>query len=171
MIIRRRGVITSVLVSAVITVAALVVAAQQDAEAGRSGGMTVEHVVDGDTIVVHIGGRDERVRLIGIDTPETVDPRKPVQCFGKEASNRTKALLPEGTAVRLERDVEARDHYGRLLAYVFRVNDGTFVNLALAEEGYALPLTIPPNVAYADRFAAAAADARREERGLWGACQ
>ena len=171
MIIRRRGVITSVLVSAVITVAALVVAAQQGAEAGRSGGMTVEHVVDGDTIVVHVGGRDERVRLIGIDTPETVDPRKPVQCFGKEASNRTKALLPEGTAVRLERDVEARDRYGRLLAYVFRVNDGTFVNLALAQEGYALPLTIPPNVAYADRFAAAAADARREERGLWGACQ
>jgi micrococcal nuclease len=120
---------------------------------------------------VQLGGRDERVRLIGIDTPETVDPRKPVQCFGKEASNRTKALLPKGTAIRLERDVEARDRYGRLLAYVYRVEDGTFVNLALAEEGFAQTLTIPPNVAYADRFAAAAADARRAGRGLWGACR
>ena len=76
-------------------------------------------------------GRDERVRLIGIDTPETVDPRKPVQCFGKEASDHTKALLPAGTAVRLERDAEARDRYDRLLAYVYRASDGLFVNLEL----------------------------------------
>ena len=158
----------TLLATAVVVVA--IIQATGDANAGRSDQMTVERVVDGDTVVIHLGGRDEHVRLIGIDTPETVDPRKPVQCFGKEASRRTAALLPRGTGVRLERDVEARDRFGRLLAYVFRVDDGTFVNLALAEEGYALSLTIPPNVAYADRFAAAVADARHAGRGLWGAC-
>ena len=66
---------------------------------------------------------------------------------------------------------EARDRYGRLLAYLYRVEDGTFVNLALAQEGFAQTLTIPPNVAYADRFAAAVAEARSARRGLWGACQ
>lgn len=154
------------------TVAAvLAVLADQSATAGRPGGITVVRVVDGDTIVARLPGGEESIRLIGIDTPETVDPRKPVQCFGREASERTKALLPPGTAIRLERDAEARDHFGRLLAYVHRADDGTFVNLALAEEGYAQPLTIPPNVAYAARFAAAAADARQQGRGLWGACR
>lgn len=172
MIIRRRGATAGALLGAVITIVVLLVSnARQEATAGRSDRVTVERVVDGDTVVVRLGGRDERVRLIGINTPETVDPRKPVQCFGKEASNRTKSLLPRGTAVRLERDVEARDRYGRLLAYVYRAQDGTFVNLALAQEGFAESLTIPPNVAYADRFAAAVADARRASRGLWGACR
>jgi micrococcal nuclease len=138
---------------------------------GTPGTVTVERVVDGDTVVVHTGSRQEKVRLVGIDTPETVDPRKAVQCFGKEASDRTKALLPKGTVVRLERDVEARDVYGRLLAYVYRASDGMFVNLDLAEEGYARPLTIPPNVAYAERFAAAATEAARNGRGLWRACR
>ncbi len=134
------------------------------------GEAVVKRVVDGDTIVVHLGGRDERVRLIGIDTPETVDPRKPVQCFGKEASAHTHDLLPPGTVVRLERDVEAHDRYDRLLAYVYRVSDGVFVNLALARDGYAQMLTIPPNVAYVDQFRAAVADARRAGRGLWSSC-
>ena len=151
--------------------AVLAVLADQSATAGRPNGITVVRVVDGDTIVARLPGGEESVRLIGIDTPETVDPRKPVQCFGREASERTKALLPPGTPIRLERDVEARDHFGRLLAYVHRVDDGTFVNLALAEEGYAQPLTIPPNVAYTARFSAAAADARQAGRGLWGACR
>jgi micrococcal nuclease len=132
-----------------------------------AGEAVVKRVVDGDTIVVHVGGRDERVRLIGIDTPETVDPRKPVQCFGKEASDHTKALLPAGTAVRLERDAEARDRYGRLLAYVYRASDGLFVNLELARDGYAQLLTIPPNVTYVDQLRAAVAAARHEGRGLW----
>jgi len=172
MTIRRHGAVAGALVSAAIVIAVLLLAGgQRGASAGRSDRVTVTRVVDGDTVVVRLGGRDERVRLIGIDTPETVDPRKPVQCFGKEASNRTKALLPPGTAVRLERDVEARDRYGRLLAYIYRVNDGMFVNLALAEDGYAHQLTIPPNIAYADRFAAAAADAQRAGRGLWSACR
>jgi micrococcal nuclease len=151
-------------------VATLALVHDQSASAGRPGAVRIVRVVDGDTVVARLPAGDEKVRLIGIDTPETVDPRKPVQCFGHEASDRTKALLPPGTAVRLERDVEARDRYGRLLAYVYRVRDGTFVNLALAEEGFAHPLTIPPNVAYASRFAAAAAAARTAGKGLWSAC-
>lgn len=166
---RRAVALAGALLTAVAAV--LAVLTDQSATAGRPGGITVVRVVDGDTLVARLPGGEESVRLIGIDTPETVDPRKPVQCYGREASARMKALLPPGTAIRLERDVEARDHYGRLLAYVHRVDDGTFVNLALAEEGYAQPLTIPPNVAYSSRFAAAAADARREGRGLWGACR
>jgi micrococcal nuclease len=166
----RRG-LGAGLAALVAALAAVLVAAGDHASVGRDEGtVRVVRVVDGDTLVAHLPAGDERVRLIGIDTPETVDPRKPVQCFGREASDRTKHLLPAGTAIRLERDVEARDRYGRLLAYVYRQDDGTFVNLALAEEGYAQPLTIPPNVAYADRFAAAAAGARAAGRGLWGAC-
>ena len=134
------------------------------------GEAVVERVVDGDTIVVHVSGHDERVRLIGIDTPETVDPRKPVQCFGKEASDHTKVLLPAGTVVRLERDAEARDRYDRLLAYVYRKSDGLFVNLELARDGYAQLLTIPPNLAYVDQLRAAVADARHQGRGLWSSC-
>ena len=83
-------------------------------------------------------------RLLGIDTPETVHPERPVECFGPEASARTAALVPPGTAVRLERDVEARDRYDRVLVYVFRAADGLFVNRALVEEGYARTLWIPP---------------------------
>jgi micrococcal nuclease len=139
--------------------------------AAAEGAATVARVVDGDTVVVRLGGRDERVRLIGIDTPESVKPGTPVQCFAVEASNRTKQLLPPGTPVRLERDAELRDRYGRLLAYVYRQPDDVFVNLALARDGFALPYTFPPNVAHADQFVAAAADARQARRGLWNRCR
>ena len=143
------------------------------ANTGASSGpgeAVVQRVVDGDTIVVSIAGRDERVRLIGVDTPESVDPRKAVQCYGKEASAFTTQLLPPGTVVRLERDVEARDRFDRLLAYVYRVSDGLFVNFELARAGYAQVLTIPPNVAYAEEFRVAAAAARQAGSGLWSAC-
>jgi micrococcal nuclease len=130
----------------------------------------VTRVVDGDTIHVAIGGHDETVRLIGINTPETVDPRSPVECFGEQAHEHTAQLLPKGTEVRLVRDVEARDRYGRLLAYVYRVKDGLFVNLELAEDGYADLLTYPPNVAHVDDLTAAVKDARDANRGLWAAC-
>ncbi len=120
--------------------------------------------------MVSLSGRDEHVRLIGVDTPETVDPRRPVGCYGAEASWHTKTLLPVGTAVRLERDVEARDRYGRLLAYVFRRSDGMFINEALLRDGYGQLLTIPPNVAQVRRFRAAQASARRSGAGLWSAC-
>ncbi len=132
---------------------------------------TVVRVVDGDTVVVRVSGRDERVRLIGVDTPESVKPGTPVQCFALEASARTKALLPAGTPVRLERDAELRDRYKRLLAYVYRASDGLFVNLALTREGFALPYTFPPNVAHADAFVAAAAEARQSRLGLWNRCR
>jgi micrococcal nuclease len=132
---------------------------------------TVVRIVDGDTIHARIDGREETIRFIGIDTPETVKPNTPVQCFGKEASGHTKSLLPARTTIRVVRDAEARDDYGRLLAYVYRAADGLFVNLELVRDGFALPLTIPPNVAHADEFVAAAADARRDGRGLWLACR
>ena len=130
----------------------------------------VARVVDGDTVHITVDHATEIVRLIGVDTPETVDERKPVQCYGPEASARTKVLLPPGTAVRLERDGEARDQYGRLLAYVYRASDGLFVNLALVRDGYGSVLLIAPNVTYADRFRDAEATARQQGAGLWGAC-
>ncbi len=130
----------------------------------------VEFVIDGDTIDVAIGGREERVRLIGIDTPETKVPDQPAECWGPEAAALTEALLPIGTPVRLERDVEPRDEFGRLLAYVIRVADELVVNVELARQGAAEPLRIRPNVAYAGVIAAAADEARTAGRGLWGAC-
>jgi len=132
---------------------------------------TVVDVVDGDTVVARVDGHDEHVRLIGIDTPETVDPDRPVMCFGPEASAETHRLLPDGTKVRLVRDVEARDVYGRLLAYVYNATDGTFVNLALAQGGFADVLAIPPNTAHGDELRAAVADAKDAGRGLWGRCR
>jgi micrococcal nuclease len=135
------------------------------------GGATVERIVDGDTFVADIGDSSEKVRLIGVDTPESVKPNTPVQCFAKEASARLAELLPIGSGIRLERDVEARDRYGRLLAYVYRADDDLFVNLALAAEGYANVLTVPPNVAHADDFVAAVRDAREGGKGLWSACE
>lgn len=130
----------------------------------------VVRVVDGDTIVVDVHGAQERVRLIGINTPESVDRRRPVMCFGKEASSRLADLLDEGDGVRLERDVEPRDRYGRLLAYVYRSSDALFINLAMVEQGYAQQYTYPPNIAHTDRFRAAERAARAAGLGAWGGC-
>jgi micrococcal nuclease len=130
----------------------------------------VTGVVDGDTVRVDLGGTTEVVRLIGIDTPETKHPTKPVGCYGPEASARTEELLPAGTEVTVERDREERDAYGRLLGYVVRRADGLFVNLELARGGFADVLSIPPNTAHAGELAAAVAEARRDGRGLWSAC-
>lgn len=137
------------------------------------GSATVTHVVDGDTIDVVIGGREERVRLIGIDTPETKKPNTPIQCYGPEASAFTTALLPLGSTVRIERDVVGRDDYGRLLGYVHLIGDDgadTFVNLVIVEQGYARPLTIEPNSTFASAFASAARAAERSDLGLWASC-
>lgn len=131
---------------------------------------TVEYVVDGDTVDMVIDGVEERVRLIGIDTPETKKENTPIECFGPEATAFTQSLLPEGTAVYLERDVEARDIYGRLLAYAYVAETGIFVNLEIVREGYAQPLTIPPNVAHSTEFVDAARSAERNNAGLWAAC-
>ena len=129
--------------------------------------LTVERVVDGDTIVV--SGR-RTVRLIGVDTPETKDPRRGVGCFGREASAFTTSLLPRGTPVRLVGDVEQRDRYDRTLAYVYRLPDGLFVNAELLRRGYAEVLTIAPNVAHAAEFADLAGAARASGAGLWQDC-
>jgi micrococcal nuclease len=143
------------------------------AAGGRSGSGDAEsapvtRVVDGDTIEVRLDERLEKVRLIGIDTPESVKPGTPVQCYAKAASAETERLL-DGRRVTLRFDAERRDRYGRLLAYVYR--DGLFVNAELVERGYARTLTIPPNVAHADLFARLARDARERGRGLWVACK
>jgi len=127
-------------------------------------------VVDGDTIRVVVDGREEAIRYIGVDTPETVKPGSPVECYGKAASAANRRLV-EGEPVRLVADAEARDRYGRRLAYVYRSRDDLFVNAALVRGGYATALTIPPNVAHADEFAALARRARRNRRGLWGECR
>lgn len=131
---------------------------------------TVVRHVDGDTILVRRQGVEQRVRLIGIDTPETKKPNVPVECYGPEASNRLHELVPDGSAVRLERDAEELDDFGRVLAYVYRADDGTFVNQVLAVEGFADVLSIKPNTAHADEIRAAVEQARRERRGLWAAC-
>ena len=131
---------------------------------------TVTRVVGGDTIVVTADGVEERVRLIGINTPESVHPTKPVMCFGKEASKHLATLLKPGTAVQLVRDVEPRDKYGRLLAYVYRAQDGLFLNLELVTAGFANQYTFPPNVAHVEEFRSAATTARNQGVGLWSAC-
>jgi micrococcal nuclease len=136
----------------------------------RTSAGQVVRVVDGDTIHVQVDGRREKVRYIGVDTPESVKPGTPVQCFGKRSSA-FNAKLVDGERVRLVRDAEERDRYGRLLAYVYRARDGLFVNAALVRRGYAVPLTIPPNVAHADEFRRLAASARRKGRGLWSSCE
>jgi micrococcal nuclease len=128
----------------------------------------VIEVVDGDTIVVALaGGATDTVRLLGVDTPETKHPTKPVQCYGPEASAFSTAEL-SGRVVRLEVDVQRRDIYGRLLAYVYL--GATRFNDVLLEQGYARLLVIPPNGSYARTMLAEELDARRHGRGLWGAC-
>jgi len=131
---------------------------------------TLTRVVDGDTIVVMSEGVEERVRLVGINTPESVHPTKPVMCFGKEASKHLATLLKPRTAVQLVRDVEPRDKYGRLLAYVYRAQDGLFINLELVTSGFANQYTFPPNVAHVEEFRNAASTARADGIGLWSAC-
>jgi micrococcal nuclease len=138
--------------------------------AGTTRSARVIRVVDGDTILVAVGGGQERVRYIGVDTPETVKPQTPVQCFGKRASAENHRLV-DGREVRLVADAEARDRYGRLLAYVYRASDGLFVNEALVRGGFATVLRIAPNVRFADRFTALAGRARAAGRGLWSACE
>ncbi len=129
----------------------------------------VERVVDGDTIVVRIGGRTERVRYIGVDTPESVKPGVHVQCYAKTAAHENERLVA-GRTVRLVPDREARDRYGRMLAYVYRSSDGLFVNAELVRGGYARTLTIRPNTAHEAEFARLAATARHARRGLWSRC-
>ncbi|MGZ4736868.1 MAG: thermonuclease family protein [Acidimicrobiia bacterium] len=128
----------------------------------------VVRAVDGDTIDVRVhDGRVERVRILGADTPETKDRRKPVQCFGPQASAYTHSRLG-GRRVSLETDAEARDKYGRLLAYVYV--DGERFDDELLRLGYARLLIIPPNGSHGRALLEAELEARTAHRGLWGAC-
>lgn len=137
----------------------------------------VVRVVDGDTIVVEIEGRvdgpgageaplgsEQRVRLIGIDTPESVRPGTPVECFGREASDAAKALL-EGETVRLIKDVEETDRYDRLLRYVYLGEE--MANARLVTNGYATAYTYPPNIRWSELFVQLQREARENDRGLW----
>jgi micrococcal nuclease len=146
---------------------------------GRSGGepdaavgagevaTTVTRVVDGDTVEVKVDGETEDVRYIGVDTPESVAPGEPVECFGKRAAEFNRGLV-EGRSVRLVLGAERRDRYGRLLAYVFAGD--LLVNAELLRRGYARTLAIPPNTDRADRFDRLEQEAANAGRGLWSAC-
>jgi micrococcal nuclease len=136
-------------------------------EPPRSASAYVLRAVDGDTIEALVDGEREDVRYIGVDTPETVKPGTPVQCFGPRA-HRFNARLVTHRRVRLVFGVERRDVYGRLLAYVYL--GGRFVNVELARRGLARTLTIPPNDRFARRFKRLQSAAARAGRGLWGSC-
>lgn len=129
----------------------------------------VVRVVDGDTVHVRVADRVEKVRYIGIDTPETHHPKRGEEPGGRVATAVNGRLVGD-RAVRLEPDVQLRDRYGRLLAYVYREPDGAFVNARLVRDGYARTMTIEPNVAHAGELARLAGAARRARRGLWGRC-
>ena len=127
----------------------------------------VVRVVDGDTIEVSIEDTTEDVRYIGVDTPESVAPGEPVECFGRRAGAFNERLV-SGREVRLRFDRERRDRYGRLLAYVYA--GGRFVNAELVRRGFARTLTIPPNDSHAALLARLEREAGRAGRGLWDVC-
>lgn len=130
--------------------------------------LRVIEIVDGDTLKVVIDGTVETIRLIGIDTPETVHPSKPVECFGREASRKLEELV-QGKIVHLEADPsqDATDRYGRLLRYVY-LTDNTFVNLQMVRDGYAYEYTYKTPYRYQNEFKTAEANAREQSLGLWG---
>ncbi len=134
----------------------------QEESSGEQEVYRVSRVVDGDTIELEDG---RKVRYIGINTPETVDPRRKVECFGKEASA-FNANLVGGKIVRLEKDVSETDKYGRLLRFVY-LEDGTFVNEMLVREGYAYASAYTPDITRKEFFAEAEKSARENKRGLW----
>ncbi len=126
----------------------------------------VKSVVDGDTIKLTDG---RTLRYIGVDTPETVDPRREVGCYGREASNYNK-LLTTGKTVYLERDVSDTDRYGRLLRYVY-LQSGEMVNEMLVREGYALASAYPPDIAHQETLEDLERQAREKKINLWGSCE
>jgi len=156
---------------ALLAVAAALIVRPWEGGAGAEGPRTarayVVRAIDGDTIEARIDGELEDVRYIGVDTPETVKPGTPVQCFGPRASAFNHRLV-EGRRVRLVFGVERRDAYGRLLAYAYV--DRHLVNATLVRRGLARTLTIPPNDRLATLFRRLELRAARAGRGLWGAC-
>lgn len=151
------------------------------AVAGSGGGTPAKiiRVVDGDTIKIELAGKIESVRLIGIDTPESKankkakkdaaragEDLKAIVSMGKAAAEFTKTLVKPGDLVNIEQDVQPRDRYGRILAYVY-LKSGKMLNEEIISAGYASVMTIPPDVRYQDRFLGAYRAAREAKRGLW----
>jgi micrococcal nuclease len=170
-----RGPSLGALALLLIAVAALLFGGDEDGERSRGdegerGEATtalVTRAVDGDTVEVRVDGTEEDVRYIGVDTPESVAPGQPVECFGREAASFNRRLV-EGRSVRLVYDRERRDRYGRLLAYVYLRRE--LVNETLLRRGLARTLTIPPNDRFAERFDRIEQAAGSRGRGLWSAC-
>jgi micrococcal nuclease len=162
--VKKKGIAAVVLL--ILLAAALTAGCSNQTASTKSGreSVKVERVVDGDTFEITLNGKKEKVRLIGIDTPETKKPNTPVMFYGKEASDYTKQRLEKKT-VELEWDVDRKDQYDRLLAYVW-VGDELY-NSTLVREGYARIATFPPNVKYVDRFKKDQEDARKQQKGLW----
>ena len=136
-------------------------------------------IIDGDTIKINYKGEEESTRLIGVDTPESKANKKAkkdagktgrdveiITAMGKEAVNFTKSLVEPGDRVLVEFDVQARDKYGRLLAYIY-LPSGKMLNEEIVKAGYATIMTYPPNVKYEERFLKAYREAREGKRGLW----
>ena len=178
----RKDVVGSILLLAIVALVVLRPWEGELEEGPRSADAVVTRVVDGDTVEARIDGDVEDVRLIGVDTPETVKPGAPVECFGQQASRFTHGAL-EGRRVRLVFGAERRDVYDRLLAYVYlprRTLDvpphvqspqrGQLFNAILVRRGLARTLTIPPNDRFAPRLRRLDLAAARAGRGLWGAC-
>ena len=131
-----------------------------------AGYLPVKKVVDGDTFWVNDGSeKGLKIRLIGVNTPETVHPQKPVEYYGREASDYVKNILT-GKKVKLKFDVDKTDRYGRTLAYVY-LKDGTFLNAEIIKKGYGQAMTVPPNVKYSDKFVELERKARERKIGLW----
>jgi micrococcal nuclease len=127
-------------------------------------------VVDGDTVDLEIDGQKQRVRLIGIDTPESVSRSTPDQCYGAEASLALTGLIPPGTMVRVARDTEPRDRYGRLLLYLYRLPDDLFINEWMVHEGFAEAVSYRPNTTFEQHFDQTRDRSRERGAGLWGHC-
>lgn len=160
----------TVSVSTITTASSVPSVATYSATQGVTGEqVVVSRVIDGDTVELESG---KAVRFVGVDTPETVDPRRPVGCFGKEASDETKKLLT-GKKVILQKDVSATDKYGRLLRFIFlplENGEMLFVNDYLVREGFAKVKTYPPDRKFESRFLEAQEKAKIQKKGLWGKC-
>ena len=160
-IVAQRWFAAGLLLSVFIALISTPVASQSD-----SSTVQVVRVIDGDTIeVCCVFGDRVKVRYIGVDTPETHHPMRRVEPHGKEAAEANRKLV-DGKTVRLEFDVQQLDRYGRTLAYVY-LEDGTFVNAWLVENGYAMVMTVPPNVKHQELFLKLQREAREARRGLW----
>ena len=164
-------IVGSVLVGAFVVVCVwYIVRASSEISIDQNRYYPVTYVVDGDTFKASVDGKNITVRILGINTPETVDPRKAPECFGHEASDETKSLLGNRKVqLHFNPNRELKDKYGRYLAYVYR-DDGLFVNEELLKNGFAREYTYGTAYSFQQEFRAIEADAQKEKRGLWNTC-